>query len=136
MQELVPFSNITLPFPWTIWLYILLVLTLFSVIFLLFHKSYYALGLTNPEPSVSNFLIYTFCKITEPEPLPWFERSVGGKLGVFSWSVFCSFIIMFYQSNLRANMITVTYSKPIETLSDIVDHGKTVWLSRLATTQR
>ena len=118
------------PFPGKIWVLLAITLAVFSVLFATFHKAYSHLdvGMVTPEPLRANFFIYTFCKITEPEPLPWFHgKAVGGKIGVSSWTLFTLLMLMFYQSNLRAHMITVTYGKPIDTLQDVLGHGRRVW---------
>ncbi len=129
-KEVVPFSNVAMPFPGKIWVLLAITLAAFSILFATFHKTYSHLdvGKVTPEPLRANFLIYTFCKITEPEPLPWFHgKAVGGKIGVSSWTLFTLLMLMFYQSNLRAHMITVTYGKPIDTLQDVLGHGRRVW---------
>ncbi len=137
-QQVVSLDNITEPFPGNVWIYTVLTLLLFSFLSYTFHWAYQKLGhgLVGPESDKSNFFLFTYCKITEPEPLPWFDRVAGGKLCVTSWGIFCLFMIMFYQSNLRAHMITVKYERPIETLEDVLLRARKVWLPTVAVTLR
>ncbi len=130
-QEVFSFGNITKPFPPLAWILIVLILFLLSSFFLVAHTIYLLLEgpLVVPESSVLNFYLFGFCKIAEPEPLPWFKRVAGGTVAVSTWSIFALFIVLFYQSNLRAYMVTVEYEKPLNTLQDVVDSGKKVWLT-------
>ena len=87
------------------------------------------------KPPVSTVVLFAFSKITEPDPLPWFSRTSGGRACVFCWTLFCLVMILAYQSNLRAHMTTVRYGKPLNTLEDIVEHGKRVWIVTSILTQ-
>ncbi len=119
------------PFEAFTWVGIVFTLFLLCTFFLVAHTTYKSLGLGDdlvlPEGSRFNFFLYGFCKITEPEPLPWFRRAAAGSLAVTLWSVFALLLLMFYQSNLRAHLVTVDYEKPMATMQDVLDRGQKIW---------
>ncbi len=130
-EEMVSLNNVALPFPGIVWMITILILIVFSIFFFASHSVYlkFDKSCVSDEKSKANFAIFTLCKITEPEPLPWFTgRAIGGRLGVSLWALFTFLMVMFYQSNLRAHMVTVTYGKSIDTLEDVLEHGKRVWI--------
>ncbi len=122
-----------LPFNLLIWSLIVGSLLCMSLMFLATHTVYSRhlqhAGLHSPEDSHLNFVLYTFCKITEPDPVPWFTNKWStGKLLAFTWSVFSLLIISFYNSNLRAYLTAVDYEKPIDNSQDLLDSGIKTWL--------
>ncbi len=129
-QRVLSLGNILRPFDTITWILTLALMLTLCVILLCTHRMYQALrpGLVKPEPFKFNFFLYGMCKFTEPDPLPWFKGGVSGKWSVFVWSIFALLMIMFYQSNLRAYMITVDYEAPMETLEDVATQGRTVWM--------
>ena len=126
------FGNIVKPFSLLIWLCIFGSLGVLCVVFVLIYKTYTSISKSfiAKEDTYVNFLLFTFCKISEPEPLPWFRHGIAGQLSVFLWTLMSLFCIFFYVSNLRAVMVTVEYEKPIDTLQDVVDNGQRVWIAR------
>ena len=129
-QVVTTWGNIKSPFRDSTWALVFALLLLLSLLFLSSHKVYVSLGRrVKPERGVSNFFLFTFCKFTEPEPLPWFKTGYGGRLLVFVWTVMSWSLLLFYQSNLRAHLMTLQYEKPILTLQDAVDNGKKVWIA-------
>ena len=127
-------GNIFRPFSWLIWLAILGTTLLLCLYFHVAHALYQGLEGTSvlPEASAVNFYLYGLCKITEPEPLPWFRRASGGTMSVTLWSIFALAVTMFYQSNLRAFMVTKQYEKPMVTLQDVLDRGENIWMIKSA----
>ncbi len=131
-----------LPFSKLIWITIITSLLCLSIMFYFTYTLYslpeflYA-GLHKKETSSLNFFLYTFCKIAEPDPLPWFTcKWSTGKLLTFMWSMYCLLIIFFYNCNLRAHLSAVDYEKTIDNANDVIQHGKTPWLiSELADNQ-
>ena len=45
------------------------------------------------------------------------------------WSAYCLIITLFFTSNLRVNLITKTYEKPVNTKQDVLDRGTRVMIS-------
>ncbi len=123
-----------LPFSTLIWSTIMFSLFCLSVLFMIIHKTYTSqefkhLGLHNRENSYMNFFLYTFCKLTEPDPVPWFTTKwSAGKFLTFMWSMYCLLIVSFYNCNLRAHLSAVNYEKPIETAEDVLLNGQRPWL--------
>ncbi len=123
-----------LPFSSLIWSIIIFSLLCLSVMFYITHSIYtfpelmYA-GLHKKENNPTNFFLYTFCKITEPDPVPWStERWSTGKFLAFVWSMYCLLIVSFYNCNLRAYLSAVDYEKPIDSTEDVVRNGQRPWL--------
>ncbi len=132
-SEVLSFGNVTRPFSTTIWMAIVLTLFIICSYIHVAYSVYSNFDPTNvlPEDSKINFFLFGFCKFTEPEPLPWFKQASGGKLSVTLWTIFALFMLMFYQSNLRAYMVTVDYEKPLNTMQDVLDSGKKIWLPNI-----
>ncbi len=125
-----PFGNIMKPFPLSTWLAMLVSLLALSTVLVGSYETYEKVSkkLIIKEDAYENFFLFTFCKIAEPEPLPWFKGGIAGKLTVFLWTLLSLFCILFYLSNLRAVMVTTEYEKSIDTLQDILDNGRRVWI--------
>ncbi len=127
-QPIVSYGQITAPFPLNVWA---LSVGLVIAIAALLHLSYYLyqkphihhLELAKVEYHPINFYLYSLTKMTEPDPLPWFEKWTSGKVFAFWWSVFCMFMVMFYTSNLRAHLITLEYEEAPDTLDHIIKRG-------------
>ncbi len=111
----------------------------FLCAYTLYSSEHFAhLKLTKFESSKSNFIIYPLAKITEPDPLPWFStyKWSAGRIAVFLWMMFSLMMTMFYTSKLRAHLIVAIYEKPLDTLEDILENGKTVYIYDIAVPQR
>ncbi len=128
------FHGFLLPFSLLIWITIIISLLCLSIMFYITHSIYtfpefiYA-GLHKKESSPFNFFLFSFCKLTEPEPVPWFTTKWStGKFLAFLWSLYCLLITSFYNCNLRAHLSAVDYEKPIDNAHDVVQHGKKPWL--------
>ncbi len=126
------FGNITKPFPPVVWFLIIFLLMIMSMLFLAIYKAYHSFAkqLILEEDAKENFFLFPFCKITEPEPLPWFRGGIAGKFSVLLWSVASLLFLFFYVSNLRTVMVTIEYEAPIDTLEDVVQNGKRVWIPK------
>ena len=90
-------------------------------------------GLVKPERSPANFLLYSVAKITEPDPLPWFEAWSSGKFLVFIWSLWSLLQTMFFTSNLRAHLVSRDFETPIDTMEDVANNPGRVWIYASAT---
>jgi hypothetical protein len=129
-------NSIILPFSSLIWILISVTLAAFGMAFMLAHKIYSSDSLAGCQfhrrvRSRFNFVLFTFCKITEPDPIPWFTRKwSAGKMLTFLWSVFGLVVVLFYSSNLRAHLAAVGYEKRIDTAEDVLQNGKRPWLVR------
>ena len=77
--------------------------------------------------STVDFLFFPFCRFVEPEPIPWFPKWSSGKFLVLLWSFFTLIIVHSFQGNLRANLISKEFEKPITTHQDVLDRGQTVF---------
>lgn len=44
------------------------------------------------------------------------------------WSLFTTVIVLAYSSNLRANLISKVYEKPIRTHQDVLDRGTDIYI--------
>ncbi len=127
-------DSFLLPFSSQIWLIVMLSLLCLSIMFYATHSLYISsalihAGLHKPETSSMNFLLFTFAKLTEPDPIPWFSQKWStGKLVTFVWSLFSFLILSFYNCNLRAHLSAVSYEKPIDEAEDVILHGKKPWL--------
>ena len=135
-EAITTFGNLTQPFDMSIWLCTFLAVAVIASCIAVAHKLYSNINrkLVKAESQPTNFFLFTFCKITEPEPLPWFFKGLfGGPTLVFLWSLLAWLLIMFYQSNLRAHMIASEYEKPMDTLQDVLDRSTRVWIANVMT---
>jgi hypothetical protein len=84
-RAIISYNNISRPFESFVWLCLILFLLLFSLLFWMVAFVYSEwmpnLAKFNLKGSSSraNFLLFTFTKIAEPEPLPWFKEWSAGK---------------------------------------------------------
>ncbi len=128
------FHGFLLPFSLQIWVIIFMSLLCLSIMFYVTHSVYTGTKLTDAglhktERFSSNFLLYTFCKITEPDPLPWFTSSWStGKLLTFIWSMYSLLVMSFYNCNLRAHLSAVDYQKPLDNADQVLQHAVKTWL--------
>ena len=128
------FGNLTKPFSTQLWMAICMTIAAISFCVFIAHSMYTSLGLAtmaHPEPNQLNFILFPFCKVTEPEPLPWFSRGSGGHFLVFLWTILALLLVMCYQCNLRANLISVEYQKPIDTLQDVLTRSTKIWIGEV-----
>ncbi len=128
-RTITSWGNIVSPFRLDTWLSVLIVLIVIAISLLVSHRVYVLLKIpVKDEPSPINFFLFTLCKVTEPEPLPWFRSGTAGHLFVFIWTVFACIMVLFYLSNLRAYLMTLQHEEPIESLQDVVDNNRRVWM--------
>ncbi len=135
------FNEIFKPFPINVWLSFGFTLLSLGFLMYLAHKMYHLNALINfklcrRERSLLNFLIFPFAKITEPEPLPWFNKLSAGKLLVILWTITSIVFVMFYTSNLRAHLVTIEYETPPNTLEEIASSGRKIYIPTSAWRQR
>ena len=140
-QAVTSYDNITKPFSFKVWFLSATAVFLIATLMAVTHGVYTTedlrhFELVKHEESKTNFFIYSYAKLSEPDPLPWFHKWSTGKMVVFFWSILATFLTLFYISNLRAFMVTAQLEKPLETLEDIAGNGKTVYQFDLAVRQR
>ncbi len=131
-----PYLSTLRPFSLQVWIATFATLSLFSIVFLLTYKVYsnknvaYA-NLTKKEGDLCRFVYLPIFGLTEPEVLPWFKDAwSSGKLATLLWQVFMLFTIMFYVSTLRAGMTVITYESEPNSMLDILNREKTVYIAR------
>ncbi len=128
----ISFGNLTKPFSANAWLLLSMTIAIISVSLFISHRLYSNINLdyVKPEQHWLNFFLFSFCKVTEPEPLPWFvKKGTGGHFLVFNWTILSWVAVMFYLSNLRAHLISVDYEKPIDSLQDVLERSSKIWIS-------
>ncbi len=127
-------DGLILPFSSSVWMIVICSLLCLSVMFYMTHSLYTSpdliyVNLHKSEMSASNFFLFTFGKMTEPDPIPWFSQKWStGKFLAFVWSLFSLLIVSFYNCNLRAHLSAVDYEKPVESADDVILHRKRPWL--------
>ena len=126
------FGNVSKPFTVFTWLTLLVTILSISIGLYASYSMYSSLHLefVKHESSLLNFILFPFCKVTEPEPLPWFViKGTSGHFQVFLWTVLAWLMVMFYQCNLRANLISKEYEKPIKSLQDVLERSSKIWIT-------
>lgn len=126
-------GNLTKPFSVILWLTIFVTLASICCGIFISYMTYFSLeiGLAKQEHAHFNLVLFPCFKVTEPEPLPWFSRGTGGHLFVFSWTLFAWFMVMCYQTNLRAHLISQEYDKPVDTLNDVLTRTTKIWIGEV-----
>ncbi len=129
------YNNVLLPFSYELWLVILATSFNFAIVFYITHLTYESLfptqGLHRNEKSKINFLLFTLSKLTEPDPVPWFTTKWStGRLVTVLWTVWGLFMVMCYNSNLRAHMTSPKYEKSLDTVQDVAENNKVSWLPK------
>lgn len=118
--------NIIRPFNWRVWVLLLVSLSIFGLTFAIIYKTYAVMpervGKLGPHHSTTDFFIRSIASWTEPDPLKWFPVFSIGKVLTVIWIVYCTFMVFFYLSNLRANLINTNYQPNIDTVQDVLDH--------------
>ncbi len=132
-QPIVSYGQITAPFPVDVWIIslftILLIAALLHLSNVLYQKSHMKeLNLTKTEHHPINFYLFSLTKVTEPDPLPWFDKWTAGKLFSFMWGFLCMMLVFFYTSNLRAHLVTIEYEESPDTLQHIIDRGSVPYM--------
>ncbi len=140
-KEKISPNNIAKPFSTTVWITTFCCLLTISLSLLFTYKTYNEtslkdMNLTKTENFPSNFLLFPFARLTEPDSLPWFTKWSSGKFLVFLWMLLSSFVMLFYHSNLRANLMTITYEKPPNTLWEMAEVASKVYIYETAIRQR
>ncbi len=137
-----PFSNILKPFSTQVWILVLLTMTAFSLLSLMFNKIYkgvepfYYLDLTKRETSNYLFFLFSFTKISEPDPLPWFKTWSAGRFMTLVYYIMCALLIISYTCNLRTYMTTIQYEIPPAGRPDLIESQKTVYIPNENVKQR
>lgn len=118
--------NIIRPFKWKVWTLLLVSLLLFGLTFAIVYKTYAAIpervGKLGPFHSTPDFFIRALTSFTEPDSLKWFPEFSIGKILTLIWMFYCTFMVYFYLSNLRANLINTNYQPNINMVQDVLDH--------------
>ncbi len=134
-KQVASYTSTAKPFFGLFWAMIALTLFCFHIIIYIAHSmyasSFIALEkLHKGQSSFAKFGISVYFKVTEPEAIDMFSHKWStGRLLSFLWTVFCFFVIAFYNSNLRAHLAAITYEAKIETTQDVVNKGERVWIS-------
>ncbi len=135
---IVSFGNIVRPFSPMVWAMTGVTTFALATFFLFASRVYQSSNRDNlrsrglDEP-VENFYLYSFFRLTEPDPLCWFtSKWSAGRLGVLLWSLLSLFLMHSYSSNLRAHIMAVQYERPLKTLEDIISNGRTVYIYKSA----
>ncbi len=122
------------PFSPLIWSLFTLTTLSFSLMFLVAHSTYSSDGvkqwkLHRHEVSKVNFLLYTFSKVAEPDPVPWFtQKWSAGKFLAFLWSLYALLAVLFYACNLRAHLAALDHEEKIDTLQDVINNRQRPWI--------
>ncbi len=122
------------PFSLLIWLLLTISTLAFSVMFYAAHSTYSSCQikkeeLHREEDSSINFLLYTFSKVAEPDPVPWFTQKWStGKFLAFLWSFYALMAVLFYTCNLRAHLAAVDYEQRLDSPKDVVNNGQRTWI--------
>ncbi len=128
------YDNLMLPFTKIVWIMVVASLVCLSIVFgatYAAYSSHYMLGhsLHREGFSTSTFPVYTLCRIKDPASVPWFRHKLStGRFLAFQYTVFCFMLSAMYSSNLKAQLVVVGYEKPIDTVQDVLDNGKTPWI--------
>ena len=107
----------------------------FAITFLAIYKTYAAIPerveLLGPSHSVADFFIRSIAGFTEPDPIEWFPKLSIGKVLALIWTMSSTFIIFFYMSNLRANLVSTDYEPLIRTPRDLLERVGTIYANDL-----
>ncbi len=138
---MITYSHIVRPFDRTTWilgtLTVFLLATMQLIAYKIYQKPYCKThNLSKPEEPWFNFYLFSFCKVTEPDCLPWFTKFSAGKLLTCLWMLLAMLLIFFYVSNLRAHFMIVKYEEPPTTLKHIVQRGQRVYIVEVAVALR
>ena len=130
-------KNISNTFQPTVWIFILISLTLLSLSFLTTFKVY-KLEMPNENLTTKSnvdileFFILTFASIMEPDPISWFNKSAfTGRLLTAVWMFSCLMLNLAFISNLRATLLRPATEKPIDKLQDAFDRKSHIWVGHL-----
>ncbi len=132
-RPIVTYDKIVRPFPPNVWIVFVVMSSCFAAVIYAIHKVHSLDGITNhqlvkKENLTLNLLLFPITKIVEPDALPWFEKWSSGKYVYFLWMTFCTFIVAFYTSNLRAHLVYIDYEKAPQDLKDIYERGARVYM--------
>ncbi len=135
------YNRMATPFPNSVWTATLTTILVLACLMFVIHRVHTTTELKRFElvkkvRSQVNFFLFAFAKITEPDPLPWFQEWSSGKIATLSWSVLSTFMIFFYTSNLRAHLVMIDYEEPPKGVRDIHKRGERVYIHDVALKQR
>ncbi len=133
LQPVVSYGHITKPFPSAVWLALVITIFVLATMQFVSYRVYQmpkivSHSLAKSEEFPLNFFLYSYVKLTEPDPLPWFKKWSTGKFLTFLWTILGLFAILFYTSNLRAHFMTIEYEEPPSTLNHVAERGKRVYI--------
>ena len=128
--------NIIKVFSLNVWLGLLICQLGLAFMFVLIYKMY----LTIPQKKVElgplhsyvDILIRIFASITEPDSLKWFPGYTIGRFLVMLWIIFSTFMIFFYNCNLRAFLIASDSEPNLNTVHDVLEKGGKLYLLDIA----
>ncbi len=128
-------NSVLLPFSTILWITIFTSLLALATTLLFTHRVYStnevykAYKLHQEERSKINFFLFTICKITEPDALPWFTRNWSvGRIITGMWALFSLMLILFYNCNLRAYLSALKYEKQVDSIDDVLENGHRPWI--------
>ncbi len=135
-REIASYTSTLKPFSPIVWAAIAVTLLCLHVMIYIAHAVYATKEIAHERlqkgvRSLVNFGISVYFKVTEPEAIDMFTNKWStGKLLSFLWAVLCFFIIVFYNSNLRAHIAAITYELPTETIQDVIVNERKVWIMK------
>ena len=129
--------NVVKAFSPGIWLGFYATLIVFAVAFLTAYKVDVKQGRRRVKPVLydADFFIRTIASITEPEGIPWFKYQSPvspGRILNLCWATFATFLIFFYNSNLRAHLIKSDTEPNLESVDDILYVGGKFYIHTIA----
>ena len=131
---LMTFNNILTTFNPNVWIAFFSSLAIFAISFAFVYHVYESSEafkkhkLNGYLSTKWDFFLKTFFAFYEPDPIPWFPKLTSGRFLLWLWILFCNFMVFFYQCNLRASLIAVSYEKPINTIEDVLERNKPMWV--------
>ena len=111
----------------------------FSLAFIFTHWVYsrlpYRQLTLKPVRLYVDFFIRSIASITEPDAIPWFKSQSPfsqGRILTMIWAIFATFLIAFYNSNLRAHLIYSEREPNMRSVKDVLEMGGTLYVQNAA----
>ena len=122
-------------FTWNVWLSFYASSIVFSAVFFIITEVYSHVFEMTLVKVKWDLILKPFAGFAEPDVIPWFtgEQPGGvraGKIAMISFSIFSTFFMAFFQSNLRSILISPTFEKPIDSVRDVIDRGAPFWTAQ------
>eukprot|EP00095_Tigriopus_kingsejongensis_P009801 maker-scaffold236_size242448-snap-gene-1.19 protein:Tk09801 transcript:maker-scaffold236_size242448-snap-gene-1.19-mRNA-1 annotation:"PREDICTED: uncharacterized protein LOC101452950" len=82
----------------------------------------------NARASWTSTLLWLLAVPLSQSHLTNFPKGVSVAILTLFWVVYCMAMSQFYASNLRANLISIDFERPLETVQDLLDRNKILYL--------